>query len=207
MMDIGDVALLERVKSMHLKGWGEEWRKEVASQPLLRTHVTSVSAHNIQRLANAVEEYPLKLFSIGKVFRNESVDYKHLAELHQYEGIIIGKKLGMSNLIHTLKEFYSNIGFEIDKKSLIIKPSYFPFVEPGLEVSYVVDKEKGTTIELCGAGVIRKEITKALGTNNTVLAWGGGLDRLMFNVLDIKLLTELYDNNIGWLRKRGNLKI
>ena len=72
-------------------------------------------------------------------------------------------------------------------ENIIIKPSYFPFVEPGLEVHYY-DEKKKETIELCGGGVIRKEITKALGTNKTVLAWGGGVDRLMFKVLGISTL-------------------
>ena len=74
--------------------------------------------------------YPVKLFSVGKVFRNESIDYKHLAELHQVDGIIIGNNLTFSNLIYTLKQFYSQIG--IDEHN--VKPSYFPFVEPGLEM-------------------------------------------------------------------------
>jgi phenylalanyl-tRNA synthetase alpha subunit len=90
--------------------------------------------------------------------------------------------------------------------NIIIKPSYFPFVEPGLEVHYY-DEKKDDIIELCGGGIIRKEITKAMGTNKTVLAWGAGLDRLMFNALGISTLTELYKNDIGWLRKRAELKI
>lgn len=200
---IEDLALLGRVKRMHTKNWKETWKENVAQQALLRTHTTSVSARYINKFANNVQSnYPAKLFSVGKVFRNESIDYKHLAELYQIDGIIIGNSLTFSNLIYTLKEFYSQLGMD----NLIIKPSYFPFVEPGLEI-YYYDEKKNDAIELCGGGIIRKEITKAMGTNKTVLAWGGGLERLMFNVLGISSLTELYKNDLGWLRKRSELKI
>ena len=101
-IDVGDVALLSRVKKMHEEGWKEPWQKALAEQAILRQHTTSVSARNMQRFADLPESsYPLKLFSIGKVFRNESIDYKHLAELYMCDGIIIGNNLNMANLIHT----------------------------------------------------------------------------------------------------------
>lgn len=202
-ISIEDMALLNKVKRMHMKNWKEEWREDVAQQALLRTHTTSVSARYIKQFANNISaNYPIKLFSVGKVFRNESIDYKHLAEMHQVDGIIIGNNLALSNLIHTLDQFYSAIGLE----NITIKPSYFPFVEPGLEVDYY-DEEKKETIELCGAGIIRKEITKAMGSSKTVLAWGAGLERLMFKTLGIRSLTDLYKNDIGWLRERSCLEL
>lgn len=200
---IEDIALMNRVKKMHVKNWKEVWKENIAQQALLRTHTTSVSAHYINKFASTTKSnYPIKLFSVGKVFRNESIDYKHLAELYQVDGIIIGNNLTLSNLISTLKQFYEQLGMD----KVVIKPSYFPFVEPGLEIAYY-DENKKDTIELCGGGIIRKEITKAMGTNKTVLAWGGGLERLMFSALGINSLTELYKNNIGWLRKRSELKL
>ena len=205
---IEDAALLERVKRMHKSSWEKVWREKLAKQALLRTHSTSVSAHYMYRFANDVKsEYPLKLFSVGKVFRNESVDYKHLAELIQTDGIIIGDNLNLAHLIYTLKSFYQNLGFDVNNaKEFMFKPSYFPFVEPGLEALYY-DKEKKDWIELVGAGIIRKEITKALGTKKTVLAWGAGLDRLLFRSLGIDALTTLYKNEIGWLRTRSRLEL
>ncbi len=202
-ISIDDIALMNRVKSMHVENWKEAWKEDVAQQALLRTQTTSVSARYINKLANISDaNYPLKLFSVGKVFRNESIDYKHLAELYMTDGIVIGNNLTFSNLISTLKLFYSQLGMD----KLIIRPAYFPFVEPGLEIHYYDEKRK-ETIELCGGGIIRKEITKAMGTNKTVLAWGGGLERLMFKALGINSLTELYKNEVGWLRKRPELKI
>ncbi|MGI0100645.1 MAG: phenylalanine--tRNA ligase subunit alpha [Candidatus Micrarchaeaceae archaeon] len=202
-ISVDDIALMNRVKKMHVKNWKEHWREDLAQQALLRTHTTSVSARYINRFAkNTDNAYPIKLFSVGKVFRNEAIDYKHLAEMYQIDGIIIGGSLTLSNLISTLKQFYGRLGV----KDIMIKPSYFPFVEPGLEV-YYYDEAKKDTVELCGGGIIRKEITRAMGTKSTVLAWGCGLDRLMFKELGISSLTELYKNDIGWLRNRPGLDI
>ncbi len=200
-LSIDDVELMARVRSMHEEGWKGRWEEAIARQAVLRTHTTSVSARHIYKYANYDGDDPLRLFSIGKVFRNESIDYKHLAELHQNDGIIIGRKLSLANLVHTLREFYSQLGFEVR-----IKPSYFPFVEPGMEITYF-DEKRGDWIELCGSGVIRREITKALGTKNTVLAWGAGLDRLLFNELGISSLTDLYRNDVDWLRARKSLMV
>lgn len=202
-IEVNNKQLVGRVRAMHVKGWKGKWSEEVAGEPVLRTQTTSVSVRHIHKFANVGESlYPVKLFSIGKVFRNENIDPTHLAELHQVDGIIMGTNLTLSNLIATLRQFYLLIGMD----DIIIKPSYFPFVEPGLEINYF-DRKKNALIELGGGGIIRKEITKAMGTNKTVLAWGVGLERLMFNTLNIQSLIELYKNDIGWLRKRRELKI
>ncbi|MGC8652033.1 MAG: phenylalanine--tRNA ligase subunit alpha [Candidatus Micrarchaeia archaeon] len=200
-VDIDDIEALSRVRSMHRHAWKEKWSKELAKQALLRTQTTSVSAHYMRKFANAINaSYPARLFSVGKVFRNESVDYKHLSELYQMDGIVIGDKLTLSNLIDTLKRFYGQMGFEDVK----FRPSFFPFVEPGLEV-YYYDEHFKDNIELCGAGIIRKEITKAMGLNKSVLAWGGGVERLLMRNLNIERITDIYANNIGWLRSRKEI--
>ncbi|MEM3227368.1 MAG: phenylalanine--tRNA ligase subunit alpha [Candidatus Micrarchaeaceae archaeon] len=206
---IEDLALLNRVKKMHTSNWGEVWRSELAEQALLRTHTTSISAHYIYKISKALQsEYPVKLFSVGKVFRNESIDYKHLAELTQYDGIIIGDRLNFANLIDTLRRFYDSMGFDTNprNKKFKFKPAYFPFVEPGVEALYY-NEEKHDWIELVGGGIIRREITNALGTKKTVLAWGGGVERLMFHFMNLDSLVTLYKNEIQWLRERDVLKV
>ncbi len=203
LLDIEDVELLSRVRKMHKEGWGQEFNDELSRQAVLRTHTTSVTVRGIHKFAKALEEnYPLRLFSVGRVFRNETIDYKHLAEFYQTDGIIIGGNLSMSNLIDTLKKFYSQLGMD----NVRFKPSYFPFTEPSLEIQYY-DEEKGEEIEIGGGGIIREEITKAMGTDKTVLAWGLSIDRLMMHKLGIKNITELYKNDIGWLRNRPPLKV
>ncbi|MGD0729088.1 MAG: phenylalanine--tRNA ligase subunit alpha [Candidatus Micrarchaeaceae archaeon] len=204
-LDIEDLEMMQKVKQMHIKGWKEKWSEEISRGALLRTHTTSVSAHYIKKFANALDEnLPLKLFSLGSVFRNENLDYKHLAELHQYDGIIIGNNLTLANLIDTLKRFYRKLGLD----NIEIRPSYFPFTEPSLEVFYY-DEKRRSYIELGGGGIIRKEITAAMGTNKTVLAWGQGLERLMLNrnIFEINSIVDLYKNDVDWLRKRKVIKV
>jgi len=202
-LDIDDIETLSRVRRMHKHAWKERWSKELAEQALLRTQTTSVSVHYMKKLADAMNaSYPAKLFSIGRVFRNESIDYKHLSELYQMDGIIVGSRLTLSNLIDTLKRFYGQIGFN----NIKFRPSFFPFVEPGLEV-YYHDEHFNDNIELCGAGIIRKEITKAMGLNMSVLAWGGGIERLLMRYIGIDRIAEIYNNNIGWLRNRKELMV
>jgi phenylalanyl-tRNA synthetase alpha chain len=203
LISIEDLEALDKVKKMHTKAWKEKWSKEVAEQAVLRTQTTSVSAHYMRKFASVMNaSYPAKLFSVGRVFRNESIDYKHLAELHQVDGIIIGDRLSIANLKDTLKRFYEQAGFP----EVRFRPSYFPFVEPGMEV-YYYDEHFGDNIELCGAGIIRKEITKAMGLDKMVLAWGGGIERLLMRHLSIENITDLYSNDIGWLRRRKEVII
>ena len=174
-----------------------------ARQMVLRTHTTSVSSRYAYNIMNAIskdqESYqlPIKLFSIGRVFRNEAIDYRHLADLYQMDGLIIGKDLTMSNLFDTLKKVYDYAGIEIR-----FKPSYFPFVEPGAEFQAKLS-DRDEWIEMGGAGLLREEITGVKRSKISALAWGAGLERILL-VKDPTLtsITELYNNGLGWLRKR-----
>ncbi len=199
-IDIDDLELLEKVKEAHEKGWQEVWRDTISQQALLRTQVTATTIRHLRKFALESGGYePIKIFSVGRVFRNESIDYKHLAELHQSDGMVIGDGLTLAHLKGILKDYYGALGMEIK-----VKPCYFPFVEPGLEVSYY-NERLGKTIELGGSGIIRKEITKAMGTDKTVLAWGLGAERIGMNLMNLDSITELYNNNIGLLRNRKEL--
>lgn len=200
MLDIDDVELLGRIKEMHEKGWQEEWREAVSRQALLRTHTTATTMRNLRKFVLESSGYePVKIFSVGKVFRNESIDYKHLAELHQSDGIVIGDNLTLAHLAGILKTYYAALGMKVS-----VKPAYYPFVEPGLDV-YYRDERLGKTIELCGSGIIRKEITRAMGTDKTVLAWGPGIERIALSLMKMDTITELYNNSVANLRNRREL--
>lgn len=194
---------VKKIKRAHEKGWHSKWSEDTARQLVLRTHMTSVSARFVYKvidnIANNREQYslPVKLFSVGRVFRNEAIDYKHLADLYQMDGIIIGKGLTMANLFDTLTRVYDYMGVEVR-----FKPSYFPFVEPGAEYQARL-KGRDEWIEMGGGGIIREEITGVRRNRLTVLAWGAGVERILL-VKDPSLasISELYNNGIGWLRKR-----
>ena len=115
--------------------------------------------------------------------------------LYQTDGIVIGVNLTLANLFDVLKRIYSSIGVEIK-----FKPSYFPFVEPGVEVDILYN---GEWLELGGAGIIRKEITDIVSKKITVLAWGLGVERaLLARDKSINSITELFNSSLGWLRRK-----
>ncbi len=200
-IEIEDKRFVDRVRRMHETNWRGKWDYQKSKRMVLRTHNTVLSARHIMELGGLPnEQYPVKRFFVGRVFRNESPDYKHLAEFYQSEGIVVGDNLNLSNLFYELKEFFGRV-LGKDAKQIRFRPSYFPFTEPSLEVFYF-NKRHNDFVELGGAGIIRREVCKALGTEKVVLAWGLGLDRLLLDVLELDDINELYLNRIAWLRDR-----
>jgi phenylalanyl-tRNA synthetase alpha chain len=171
-------------------GWGYQWNRELASKTLLRTHTTSTT---IRHLAKR-KPLPIKVFSIGRVFRNERISYKHLPEFHQIEGIVVGD-VSFKNLLGILREFYARMGFD----KIRFRPAYFPYTEPSLEVEVFFEK-KDSWIELGGAGIFRPEVTEPLGISHPVLAWGLGLERLAMLRLDLTDIRALYRSDVDWLK-------
>jgi len=192
--------VFDAVKKMHeqgdedSRGWGGEFKKEVAAQVMLRTHTTVLSALEIANLKE--EDLPKKFFKVDKVYRNEAMDWRHLFELHQVEGIVVDENANFSHLLGYLKKFYAKLGHD----KIRIRPAHFPYTEPSAEVEYFNEKKK-TWIELGGAGMIRPEVTKMLfGKEIPVLAWGQGMERAISQYYDIHDIRDLYNNDIKQLR-------
>lgn len=174
------------------RGWGGKWSAEEAKRLVLRTHTTSETIKYLSEHKTP----PVKVFSVDKVYRNERVDYKHLAEFHHIEGIVMDKKVTLRNLMGTLKEFYKKFGLT----RVQFWPSYFPYTEPSAQATVYVPKLK-TWIELCGMGMFRPEVLAPMGIKYPVLAWGGGLERLALVELGIDDIRSLYKNILGWIRR------
>lgn len=84
-------------------GYRAPWSEEETRKLILRTHTTATSAHLLREIATQRGGFkPAKLFSIDRVFRNESTDATHLAEFHQVEGVVADKNLTLGDLIGTL---------------------------------------------------------------------------------------------------------
>ncbi len=184
--------LADKVEKVHMDSWGN-WDAKEAVRRLLRTHTTCVSAR-----ALAEVKPPAKIFSVDWVFRNETVDYKHLAEFHQVEGIVYDPKVNLCDLFGLLKHFFSKLGFE----KIRIRPAFFPYTGISAEVDVWLDS-KGKWMELGGAGIFRPEVVEPLtGEACPVLAWGLGLERLAMMYYGLDDIRLLYNSNIDWLRKR-----
>lgn len=190
--------VIRNVKEMHehggtlnSTGWGGEWKKELGEELLLRTHTTTVT---LGYLASHPEP-PVKVFCIDRVYRRETIDPTHLPEFDQLEGIVMDKGVTFSNLLGLLSTFYNKMGFP----SIRFHPGYFPYTEPSVEVE-VYMPEHGW-LELGGAGIFREEVTKPVGVEYPVLAWGLGIGRLAMLSLGLTDIRDLYRSDIDWLRK------
>ncbi|WP_042707885.1 phenylalanine--tRNA ligase subunit alpha [Methanobrevibacter wolinii] len=170
-------------------GWGYDWDVDVAKQSVLRTHTTGIST---KYLAN--HEPPLKMFSVGRVFRRETINYKHLPEFHQVEGIVAAPGISFEHLLGILKEFYKKLGFEVR-----FRPAYFPYTYMSCECEIYLE-ERDSWIELGGSGMFRPEVLEPLGIDVPVLAFGIGVERLAMITYDISDIRMLYKSDIKWLR-------
>ncbi len=178
------------------RGWGYRWRLEEARRLVLRTHNTVLT---VKALSQSKEK-EARVFAVSKVYRNENLDYKHLAEFHHMDGIMVGEGLNVRHLMGFLKEFYKKLGM----KNVRLWPTYFPYTEPSLEVVAYSEATK-SWIELSGSGVFRPEVTLPLGVRVPVLAWGPGVERLMLMRYGLDDMRALYGPDLSWLRSRREL--
>ena len=193
--------LKKKVKAVHetgsdtgSRGWGGTWDEEKAKQLMLRTHTTVLSAQTISKLKK--EDLPVKYFNVGKVFRNEATDWKHLFEFYQSEGIVVDPDATFEDLVGYLRVFFKAMGYDKIK----IRPGHFPYTEPSIEIE-VFNKEKNQWIELGGAGMFRPEVTKTLmGFECPVLAWGLGFGRIAVQYYNIQDLRDFNRNDMKQLR-------
>ena len=180
-----------KIAEVHKKGWSSRWNAKEAERVLLRTHTTPVT---LQHLAS-VRPDSGRFFSVGRVFRNEKVSYKHLVEFHQVEGVATAPRASLRDLMGLQKEFYAKMGI----KKVKFWPTFFPYTEPSLQ-SMVYNEKLEKWVELFGMGIFRPEVTEPLGIKNPVLAWGGGLERIAMLRFGLNDVRELYGNRLAWLR-------
>lgn len=194
-----DDKLVDKVRRTHQNGgdtgstgWGYQWKESEAKKMVMRTHTTATTIRAVAENPNP----PRKVFCVGRVFRNETIDFKHLPEFHQVDGIIIDKNASFCALLGTLREFYRKMGFSEVK----FKPSFFPYTEPSADVLVWMPQKK-TWLEFGGCGVFRPEVTQPLGCDTPVLAWGLGLERLAMMRYELNDIRVLYGSDLDWLQE------
>lgn len=178
------------------RGWSYDWSIEEARRLVLRTHNTVLT---VQALSESREK-ETRVFAVSKIYRNENLDYKHLAEFHQMDGIIVGEGLNVRHLMGFLREFYKKLGL----KDVKLWPTFFPYTEPSLQIVVYSEATKDW-IELGGSGVFRPEVTRPLGVKVPVLAWGPGIERLMLVRYGLDDVRQLYASDLSWLRGRAEI--
>ncbi len=182
-------------------GWQTVWQETEAKKILLRTHTTVLSAQKLAEIGQdqktVYKKLPLKFFNVGRVFRNEALDWKHLFEFHQVDGIVIDPDANLKHLKAYLRQFFGKMGYS----KIRIRPAYFPYTEPSLEVE-VWHPKKQQWIELGGAGIFRPEVVvPLLGHDIPVLAWGLGLERIISEYYHLTDIRDLYRNDMKQLQQ------
>lgn len=168
--------------------WDTFWLKPLSHRKLLRTHTSPVQIRYLEK--NKPEPgKPVRIIAPGKVYRNEATDATHEAQFYQLEGLVVGEDISLADLKGTLKHFFSK--FLGDSVEVRFRPSYFPFVEPGVEVDV---KFRGKWVEVMGAGMVHPKVLQAVGIHPEKFrgfAFGAGIDRLVmskFGIPDVRLL-------------------
>jgi len=190
-----DDAVVRKVADMHetgggiSEGWKYRWDPGEARKAILRPHTTAVT---IKYLAEHTQP-PLKAFIVGRNFRRDATTWKSLPEFHQVEGVVMEEGANLAMLIGVIQEFYRRMGAE----DVRVRPGYFPYTEPSLEPEI---RFNGRWMEMGGAGIFRPEVTKPLGIETPVLAWGLGLERLVMAIEGITDIRQLYLSDLDWLR-------
>lgn len=167
---------------------------ERSTRPVLRTHTSPVQIRYME-----LHKPPYRIIVPGKVFRNEATDATHEAQFYQIEGLVVDKKVSMADLKGTLEQFYTEF-FGSDMK-VRFRPSFFPFVEPALEVDIFF---KGKWLEVKGAGLVHPNVFKAAGLDPEEwqgFAFGGGIERLTMIRYGINDVREFYNGDLRFIHQ------
>ncbi len=179
---------------------------------LLRTHTSPVQIRTMTS-----QEPPIRIIAPGRVYRSDS-DATHTPMFHQIEGLVIDKGIHLGHLKWTLETFLKAF-FERDDIVLRLRPSYFPFTEPSVEVDVGYTIEKGQRViggsgdapdggwmEVLGSGMVHRRVIENCGLDPDEwqgFAFGTGVDRLAMLKYGMNDLRAFFDGDLRWLRHYG----
>ena len=171
---------------------------------LLRSHTSNTQLRIMEK-----NRPPIRVIAPGTVYRNETISARSHVFFHQIEGFYIDKGVSFADLFATMEEFFSKL-FHTSVKTRF-RPSYFPFVEPGVEVDIHCMACHGKGCRLCkhtgwlevaGAGMIHPEVLKNGGIDPeeySGYAWGMGLERLAMLIYGVKDIRHFTENDLRFL--------
>ena len=174
---------------------------------VLRTHTSPVQIRTMTS-----QEPPIRIIAPGRVYRSDS-DATHTPMFHQIEGLVIDKGIHLGHLKWTLETFL-NAYFEREDVVLRLRPSYFPFTEPSVEVDVGYSVINGKRViggaegwmEVLGSGMVHRKVIEACGLDPDVwqgFAFGTGVDRLAMLKYGMDDLRAFFDGDNRWLQHYG----
>lgn len=165
---------------------------------LLRSHTSNTQLRVMEKTTP-----PIRVIAPGTVYRNENISARSHVFFHQIEGLYIDKHVSFADLFSTMQEFWNKLLHQNVKTRF--RPSYFPFVEPGLEIDIQCTQCSGKGCSLCkhsgwlevaGAGMVHPNVLQNGGIDPEIYsgyAWGMGVERLTmlrYGISDIRLFAE-----------------
>jgi phenylalanyl-tRNA synthetase alpha chain len=174
---------------------------------VLRTHTSPVQIRTMTS-----QEPPIRIIAPGRVYRSDS-DATHTPMFHQIEGLVIDKGIHLGHLKWTLETFLKAF-FEREDVVLRLRPSYFPFTEPSVEVDVGYSVVNGKRViggaegwmEVLGSGMVHRKVIEACGLDPDVwqgFAFGTGVDRLAMLKYGMDDLRAFFDGDNRWLQHYG----
>lgn len=173
--------------------------EDVPEPTVLRTHTSPVQARYMES-----HEPPIRIIAPGKVFRNEATDATHEAQFYQFEGLCVDTGVNIGHLKGVIEYFFS--AFFHNQVEVRFRPSFFPFVEPGVEVDMKL--VGGTSaladrwIEVMGAGMVHPHVLRDSGIDPTMYsgyAFGMGIDRLAVIRYGIDDIRDMYSGDLRFV--------
>jgi phenylalanyl-tRNA synthetase alpha chain len=177
------------------------------SRPLLRTHTSPVQVRTM-----LAQKPPIRIIAPGRTYRRDS-DATHSPMFHQVEGLVIDTETHLGHLKWILEEFCKAF-FEVPAIGMRLRPSYFPFTEPSVEVDIQCDRSGGQIrfgegkdwMEIAGAGMVHPRVLELCGIEPEKyqgFAFGFGIDRLAMLKYGIPDLRPFFDSDLRWLKHYG----
>lgn len=167
----------------------------ITPEILLRTHTSPVQVRTLEK-----KKGPVRIICPGKVYRRDNDDATHSHQFTQIEGLVVGEGVSMSELngvLLTLIEKMFGKGTQMR-----LRPSYFPFTEPSVEID-ILHPERGW-VEILGAGMVHPRVLEKAGYDSekyTGFAFGMGVERIAMLKYGIDDIRHLYNNDLRFLRQ------
>jgi phenylalanyl-tRNA synthetase alpha chain len=151
----------------------------------------------------AAHKPPFRTIFPARVYRNESIDATHDVNFYQFDLWMVEKNMSLNQLTTLMTDFFKKF-FRDPELKVRFRPSFFPFVNPGLETEIYSDTIKGGSwVEVCGSGLIDPKVLTMAGIDPAIwsgIAWGFGIERLMMLRSGLDTITDLYNGDLKFVR-------